>query len=414
MDIVDKSPNYRIISRSFAMLSISTILLALTTAAFAQSASHNGKSASETHILKETALRGEQPAFLSSPPERISIYTSDSQLRAVSAQYLALTHLSEGNNKRIYPKIDKVRKSMASNRPLQALLQSPQVGDRLRKALQNTILFIGVPGYGEDGYNDFNALSLPGNRKNGNINGKFLNIFNRPEITANRSRQNSVQLTPSPDESKTATKPNLNLGFLSDIQPQKSPDPAAVPRRGGMGGRAAPLRDFSALISMSSNNQQATLYVFGSIPATSDMNMPFNFTVEAKCYAPAQGAVTVDYNTPPEINTLLDKQYLGRGTNLSPESAGYFCYIYPLTIPDTGGQFDILISYWMNESLALTHGIAVAKRSSTSHIDISSASDLITIPMTRIQYFQKDYRYSLLQSTVIGDRINLFNFRRNK
>lgn len=415
MEITRITNKNRAVSSSLALLSLMTILIALTAAALAQTASHDGSTTAKSASI-DTALIGEQPAFLSSPPERITVNAPDAQLHLISAHDLMLTRLGEGDNKRIYRNLDRVRRSIASNRPLEALLQSPEAGERLRAALQNTILYIGVPGYGENGYNDFNSLSLPGNRKNGAANGKFLNIFNR-RPAADTPIKNVPKVNTAPDPSKAVTKPNPNLGFLSDVQPQKSAaqvSGAGSSPKDGMGRKAAPLRDLAAFISMSSDNRQAALYVFGSIPRNADADMPFNFTVEAKRYGPAHGAAAVDYNAPAEINTLLDKQTLGGSSPSLEDGSGYFCYIYPLAFPDSGGQFNILISYWMNPSQVLTHGIALAKRSTSSRSHTPNETDLITIPMTRIQYFQKDFRYNLVKATNIGEQFNLYNMRRKK
>ncbi len=404
--------------RKISTLSISGLLLMAAAvsipAPFAIAKPGYQSAADAQGLIADRTLIGEQPAFLRAPTERITLNTSESALHIIDNQYLALPYLSSGENKKIYVRMDKLRRAIANNRAMQALLQSPLTSEKIKSALQNTILFISIPAMGENGYNEFNALSLPGARRTGMPNGKFSNLFNRSGNVNTAPKSKSLPEIQS-DQSKNSPKTNPNLGFFSEVQPPNSsptPSPAAPPGKFGMGRRAAPLRDLSAFIALSDDSRQAALYVFGSIPENSDPSMPFNFTVEAKRYAPSAGTSKVDYNTSAEINTLLDKASLGTAGGNQTQAGGYFCNVYPLTLPDPGGQFDILISYWMNNSIALTHGIAIAKRNAAPASGVSIADSLITIPMTRIQYFQKDYRYELLKSTYVGERISQFTLRR--
>ncbi len=171
-------------------------------------------------------------------------------------------------------------------------------------------------------------------------------------------------------------------------------------------------RDFTAFVSLTPDGRQATLYVLGRVPETTNPNLTFNFTVEARQHAPASvdSGATMEEGQP--LTTLLDRQMLAPDTSGGADANRFFCFAYPLVAPTTGGQANFLISYWLDPSAALTHGVALARAEAAS--DPNPAASWITVPMTRMQRYQKDYHYTLVRNTEVGTTIRVLNRMRGK
>lgn len=301
------------------------------------------------------ALRGLQTAYLSGPIQRCYAEGGDAGTATIDQADLALPHLAAGSNPRIYPKLDRVRTAIANDRALTVFLNSPQYGPTLRDALRNMTLYAALPRPGQQGFNDFNAPgglgALAARGKGGKGQGQFVE-------RALRARR-------------------------------------GVPT------------DFTTFVGLAPDGRSATLYVLGSLPAGANPKVPINFTVEARQYAGDSSGERAGEERP-QVVTLLDKQTLAAPGD---GSARYFCFAYPLITPSSGAQADFLIRYWLDPSVAITHGVALARADGTR---TGSASAWIAIPMTRVQRFFRDVRYASFQEAEVGDRLEVTLRRRKK
>lgn len=301
------------------------------------------------------ALRGLQTAFLSGPIQRFYADGEDAGFAAMDRADLALPNLAAGSNPKIYPKLDRVRAAIANDRALAVFLNAPQYGPALRDALRNMTLYAALPRPGQAGFNDFNAPGGLGGLMARGQGGKGQGQFAERAL---RARQ-------------------------------------GVPM------------DFTTFVSLAPDGRSATLYVLGSLPVTANPSVPIHFTVEARQYAGGSSG-SGEGEERPQTVTLLDKQTLAA---FGGGAARYFCFAYPLVTPSNGAQADFLIRYWLDPSVAITHGIALAR---TNSAEADSAASWIAVPMTRVQRFFRDVRYAAYQETKVGDRLEITLRRRPK
>lgn len=365
-------------------------------------------------VTQDGTLTGMQADFLRAPIERWYVDAAP-DTTSLSKDNLELTNLSVGTNQRLYPKLDRVRESIASDRALSAFLNSPEHGTLLRAAFNHVTLYASLPRPGQDGFNEYNALITPfGGRGQGKNRLKALKAQagNKRNAAGDANPQNPVM--ENAPGSETPQEPTKNAprqpGFLGDLQDVKAPTGNAKPQAGaflaqGQRARQAFPTDFTAFVSLSPDGRMTTLYVLGSLPANLNSTLPINFTVQAKGYDAGDGDA-LDSGDRAQRSTLIDKQ------TLAPNAGRYFCFVYPLATPPSGAQTNLLVSYWLDPSIALTHGVALAPNGTRTASN--AAEGWIAVPMTRLQRFVKDYRYAIIRDTVVGEPLSAALTRKKK
>jgi hypothetical protein len=273
--------------------------------------------------------------------------------------------------------------------------------------LQEATLYACLPRQGLAGFNEFNTMNaLPGKLRPARAAGLGAQAPAQPvpgATTGSSTVSGATEATGNTIPAASVTQP----GFLGDVQkvnPQGSVQGAGNGAVGLTGARIASarqaaLRDFSTLVVLSPDGKRANLYVMGSLPDSLNPAVPVNFTAEAKQYT--NGARSVAGVDQASEETLLDKQALPTAT----DGARYFCFVYPLVTPDAATQSDVLVSYWPDTAVAVTHGVALAHSDTLQAGESGAAAQWITIPMTRLQTYQarKDSRHALLVSVEPGD-----------
>lgn len=293
-------------------------------------------------------LAGMQGIYLRAPVQRFYAAEPDSGA-TLTTDDLTLANISA--DKRVYPRLDALRRTIQADPALNAFLADGTIGPVLRQALKEASLYACLPLQGQAGLNPFNEAALPA-------------LFRGKRGANGRPR------------------------------PTPAAGPAGVIRTPG-GGRAVLIQDFSVLAAVAPDGLRANLYVLGELPQVQASDLPVDFTVEGKQY----GADTAGEPERASSETVIDRTELPVGT----DSQRYFCFVYPLSTPQAGSQNDLLVSFWPAKNIAITHGIALAQPGSAHAA--AGPSSWTLIPVTRLQRYQplRPIRYLTLANAPLGD-----------
>lgn len=336
----------------------------------------------------EAAPHGLQADFLSGPVQRYYVEGEDFPSTAALA-LVETPYLTTAACRRVYPKPERTRAAIRSDRALAAFAGSTQYGGELATALSRMVLYTSLGTASMGGINQYNGLAGFGGRMAQRR--RLLQAGDQPQRTAAQ-----------PATGQQPPIQNRGAGFLSEVQlpsgtASRSATTQPPARRLADAQRSMP-RDFTAFVSLSEDGAHPTLYIVGSMPHEANSAVPVNFSVEGRLY----GASTRDDGpyARPDADTLIDKQTLTPATE-SGSAVRYFCFAYPLLAPPAGTQEDLLVRYWVDPSAAVTHGVALAR--SDSSAGSTAADKWIAIPITRLQRFQRDFQYQAMLDSVVGE-----------
>lgn len=342
-----------------------------------------------------TTLEGMQSLYLAGPVLRYYADADPDSLSPLPENLVQLTNLSIGANRQIYLNLNRVRQVVAQDEAIHVFVNDPNVGPVLQPALQQAILYAGLeanPMAGINSYNQLNAVF--GNRIKARIaaNPKQLLLAPKKRTSANnndaQSTNNDSNKGTLAPKATTAKAPNADKAdkrkfFLQDLQKAQG----------------ATINDFTVLVGLSPDKRQATLYVLGSLPETPNPDVPVSFTVEGRTYR--QGDADQAGNDMPSNYILVDKLQLPAVS----QGARYFCFVYPLTVPDPSTQMDLTVRYWPSPFVSLVQDVAL------THSAVSASRNTVegwmAVPLTRLVRYQinRDILVYALDRTPIGGDI---------